>query len=295
MTQYAGPTSDISNAWSLTGAATAWEAISDTTAGTGTPDDAATMISSPGASPADSCIVTIGGLLDPGMAHNHTVTMRVRKTGVGVFATPAKFRLVNSGGTIFVEADIDDALTSWTTVSFTLSAADVQQIVDSGSYGDLRFEFEGPPIPTGGTATQRISDVFIGIPDQIEGYGFTESFGWAEAADTAASVREAWAWTETFGWAEAADVAAWVREAWAWTETFGWAEMSPDIRSAEAWGWSETFGWAEGTLSMPSMSPPPPLVTYSAGRIVRPEDIGAVRSVGRVGAIRRPESVGAVR
>ena len=164
--QLAVPTSSVSNAWTLTGAATNFDCINDY-ANFGSSDSETTQINDPGipfpSSPRES-LVGITALTDPSVDHEHVISYESRKTGSGTFPYTPQCKLESSGGTVFITFDIDENPAWGTTSTLTLAAADVQAIRAAGAYGSLRFRFIGSNTPTGGTARIRVSAIKLEIP-----------------------------------------------------------------------------------------------------------------------------------
>jgi len=133
MTQYARPSSDVSNAgWEDAtggdGDALLWDELDESTA-----DDATTFIRSNTA--LEVCEVSLGAISDPGVDTGHVMRIRGRSTASG---TRRRITFELYQGAVLIDTKIVTMLATWTTFSLTILAVIAAQITD---YADLRFRF----------------------------------------------------------------------------------------------------------------------------------------------------------
>lgn len=149
------PYADVAlGGWTVTGAATAWDALDEVTA-----DDNSSYITAPYPTPIGTisaeCEVLLQPVTDPQRSDAHALVIRVSSS----FNMRVRARLYQGGTTLIATVLVPTGGT-WTTTTYTLTSAEADAITD---YTDLRLRFANDnttgTLASASTVTQAYLDV----------------------------------------------------------------------------------------------------------------------------------------
>jgi len=149
MVQTGLPTATVSNAWTVTGSATAHQALASASDSSLVETQTVT----------DTCRVNIGSLTDPVGNIDHVIKFRGQATGSGG-GEKVKVVLFEGSTQRAISGKITITRGSFNAFSYTLTALEADSITD---YTDLRIEIQADTV--GGTEKLEISEIFLEIPD----------------------------------------------------------------------------------------------------------------------------------
>ena len=159
MVQTALPTATFSNNWTVTGSATAHQALAS-------PSDSSLIETN---IVAEKCRVNIESLTDPLIGTGHDIKFRAKATGSGG-GEKVRIRLFEGATQRALSGKISITRGSFNAYTFTLSIVDADTITD---YTDLRIEIDADTV--GGSENLEVSEIFLEIPDASGGGGDNES------------------------------------------------------------------------------------------------------------------------